>query len=364
MTNQQRAWAWAIGLVVFLLLLYLLRGVMLPFVAGMAVAYFLDPACDWLEEKGSSRIIATVFITAGFFLLAALLLILLAPLAFGQIVDLFEKIPDYAVAVREKVAPLLALLEPYIGRDGVTELLEILKASTGDAVKWLARLAGGMVTQIEALANLLSLLLITPIVAFYLLRDWDHLVARVDGLLPRGHVETIRQQFREIDRTLAGFVRGQVTVCVTLGCFYGIGLSLVGLDFGFIIGFATGVVSFVPFFGMLAGFVVGMGLALAQFDGWLSVGLVAAVFLVGQIIEGNFLTPKLVGERVGLHAVWVIFGLLAGGALFGFVGVLLAVPAAAVIGVLVRFGTARYLDSPLYLAGGAPPDGDGGEGDA
>ncbi len=367
MTNQQRAWAWAIGLMVSLLLLYLLRGVMLPFVAGMAVAYFLDPACDWLEEKGSSRMVATSFITAGFFLLAMLLLVLLAPLAFGQVLELVEKIPDYARVVPDKIAPLLERLGPYIGEDGVAELLGALKASTGDAVKWLARLAGGMVTQIEALANLLSLLLITPIVSFYLLRDWDHLVAKVDSWLPRGHVATIRQQFSEIDRTLAGFVRGQVTVCVILGCFYGIGLSLVGLDFGFIIGFGTGLVSFVPFFGMLVGFVVGMGLAIAQFDSWLWVGLVAAVFVVGQIMEGNFLTPKLVGERVGLHAVWVIFGLLAGGTLFGFVGVLLAVPAAAVIGVLVRFGMGRYLESPLYLAGAPPPDigdSDSGEGGA
>ena len=362
MTTQQRAWAWAIGLAVFLLLLYLLRGVMLPFVAGMAVAYFLDPACDWLEEKGSSRIIATTFITAGFFLVASLLMILLAPMVFGQLVELFEKIPDYAAAVREKIKPLLAWLEPYIGKDGVAELLQALKASTGDAVKWLARLAGGMVNQLEALANLLSLLLITPIVSFYLLRDWDGLVAKVDSWLPRAHVETIREQFREIDRTLSGFVRGQVTVCLILGSFYGIGLTLVGLDFGFIIGLATGLISFVPFFGMLVGFVVGMGLAVAQFDSWTSIGMVAVVFAVGQMIEGNFLTPKMVGERVGLPAVWVIFALLACGVLFGFVGVLLAVPLAAVLGVLVRFGIGRYLESPLYLGGGPPPDGDRGDG--
>jgi len=364
MTNQQRAWTWVIGLGVFLLLLFLLRGVMLPFVAGMAVAYFLDPACDWLEKKGSSRMVATTFITALFFLMSMLLLIMVAPLAYGQLVELFEKVPGYVVAVREKIAPLLVGLEPYIGDTGVLELHQTLAASTGDAVKWLARVAGGLVTQLEALANLVSLLVITPIVSFYFLRDWDHLVAKVDSWLPRAHVETIRGQFREIDRTLAGFVRGQVTVCLILGCFYGIGLSLVGLDFGFIIGFGTGLVSFVPFFGMLIGFVVGLALAVAQFDSWLSVGLVAAVFMVGQVIEGNFLTPKMVGERVGLHAVWVIFALLAGGALFGFVGILLAVPAAAVVGVLVRFGMGHYLNSALYLANGPPPDGNDREGGA
>lgn len=362
MTTQQRALAWIGGLAIFLLLFYQLRGVMLPFVAGMGVAYFLDPACDWLEAKGCSRTLATVIITAVFFVVAILLVGLLVPLLYSQLFELFQKAPAYSLAVREKIAPLLKSLEPYIGNGGVADLRDTFASSTGDAVKWLARFAGGLVTQLEALANLISLLVITPIVSFYLLRDWDRLVEKVDSLLPRDHVETIRTQFHEIDRTLAGFVRGQVTVCVTLGLFYGAGLTLVGLDFGFIVGFATGVVSFVPFFGMLIGFVVGMGLAIAQFDTWLHVGLVAVVFMVGQMLEGNFLTPKLVGERVGLHAVWVIFALLAGGALFGFVGVLLAVPTAAVVGVLVRFAIARYLQSPLYLAGGGPSGGEGGDG--
>lgn len=307
---------------------------------------------------------ATSFITAAFFLLAVLLIILLAPFVFGQIVDLLNTITQYVAAMPAKISPLVERLKPYIGEEGVSEILGWFKSSMGDAVKWLGRVAGGLITQLEALANLLSLLLITPVVSFYLLRDWDHLVAKVDSWLPRAHVETIREQFREIDKTLAGFVRGQVTVCIILGLFYGIGLSLVGLEFGFIVGFATGLISFVPFFGMLVGFVVGMGLALAQFDSWIHIGLVAGVFMAGQVIEGNFLTPKMVGKRVGLHAVWVIFALLACGALFGFVGVLLAVPLAAVIGVLVRFGVARYLESPLYLADERPGDGGGGKGKA
>lgn len=361
MTYQQKAWTWVVGLAAFLLLLYLLRGVMLPFVAGMAVAYFLDPACDWLEEKGSSRTVATTFITGGFFFLALAVFVLLAPLAYSQIVDLVAKVPDYAKMLPEKIGPLLERLGPYVGASDIAELRDTLKASAADMVRWVGRFAGGLVTQLEALANLVSLLIITPIVSFYLLRDWDHLVEKVDNLLPRAHVETIRAQFSEIDRTLAGFVRGQVSVCLMLGLFYGIGLTLVGLDFGFIIGLGTGIVSFVPFFGMLVGFVVGMGLALVQFDSWTSIGLVAGVFMIGQVIEGNFLTPKLVGGRVGLHAVWVIFALLAGGALFGFLGVLLAVPVAAVVGVLVRFGIDRYLQSSLYLADDSSAAGDSGD---
>lgn len=364
MTAQQRAWSWGIGLAVFLVLLYLLRGVMLPFVAGMAVAYFLDPACDWLEEKGSSRLFATGIITAGFFLVALLLLVLTAPLLYGQLVALLQSLPEFFREIVNKIRPLLDALGPYIGADS-TNIGDKMSAYVADALKWIARILLGVLAQLEALANLLSLLIITPIVSFYLLHDWDHIVARVDKLLPRAHAETIREQLRLIDQTLAGFLRGQVTVCLILGAFYGIALSIVGLPFGFVIGLATGLISFVPFFGMLLGFVIGMAVAVASFDTLLPVGLVAGIFAVGQIVEGNFLTPKMVGERVGLHPVWVIFGLLAGGALFGFIGVLLAVPMAAVIGVLVRFAVARYLESPLYLHGApeepGPAEGDGDE---
>ncbi len=346
MTAQQRALAWAAGLALFLLVVFALRGVLLPFVAGMAVAYFLDPACDWLEEKGCSRTVATSIITVGFFLIAGALLVLIAPLVFGQIVAFFDKLPDYVDAIRVKAAPLVDLLKPYLGDFG---------EFAGDAARWLVTVIGKLLARLDALASLVSLIVITPIVSFYLLRDWDRIVAKVDNWLPRGHAATIRQQLVLIDGTLAGFVRGQVIVCLSLGLFYGIALTAVGLDFGFIIGFTTGLISFVPYFGMLLGFIAGMALAIAQFDSGTQIILVAAVFAVGQVMEGNFLTPKLVGERVGLHAVWIIFALLAGGTLFGFVGILLAVPVAAVIGVLARFGVERYLQSPLYLAG-APPE--------
>jgi predicted PurR-regulated permease PerM len=199
-----------------------------------------------------------------------------------------------------------------------------------------------------ALFQLISLVVITPLVSFYLLRDWDRIVERIDAYLPRGSAPAIHDQFGKIDRTLAGFIRGQATVCLILGAFYAVGLSLVGLEFGLLIGLGTGLISFIPYFGMMVGLAVGISVALAQFSGLGSVALVAAVFAVGQVAEGNFLTPKLVGDRVGLHPVWVIFALLAGGTLFGFTGILLAVPAAAVIGVLVRFTLESYRDSRLY----------------
>jgi len=361
MTAQQRAWSWGIGLAVFIGLFYLLRGVMLPFVAGMAVAYFLDPACDWLERRGASRTLATVIISVLFFLLVALTVILLVPLAYGQLVDLLQKFPGYLSALREKLVPLIAGLEPLIGKEGIAQLRGTLAEHGGDAIRWLGQMMGGLLARVETVFNLFSLLVITPIVSFYLLRDWDRLVAKIDSWLPRAHADTIREQFRKIDETLAGFVRGQVTVCLLLGLFYGLGLTLVGLESGFIVGFATGLVSFVPYFGMLIGFAVGIVIAVVQFGDAVSIGMVAAVFLVGQFIEGNFVTPNLVGERIGLHPVWVIFALLAGGALFGFVGVLLAVPTAAVIGVLLRFSIDEYLHSPLYLHDAPDDSGSGGE---
>jgi predicted PurR-regulated permease PerM len=188
---------------------------------------------------------------------------------------------------------------------------------------------------------------------FYLLRDWDQIVSVVDGWLPQRRAQIIRAQVLEINSVLSAFVRGQFTVCVLLGVFYAAGLSLIGLDFGIVIGLVTGIISFVPYFGMLFGFVIGVGVAIASFVEWEPVILVAALFFIGQFLESNFITPKLVGNKIGLHPVWMIISLLAGGAILGFIGVLLSIPLAAVIGVLLRFGIAQYKTSDLYLHRGS-----------
>ena len=199
-----------------------------------------------------------------------------------------------------------------------------------------------------AFINIISLILITPIVAFYLLRDWDKVVAHIDALLPRKRAETIRQQLVIIDNTLAGFVRGQLNVCILLGIYYAIFLTILGLNFGFVIGLATGFLVIFPYVGLLVGMAAGITVAFFQFGEMSQVLMVLGVFISGQVIEGNFVTPKLVGDKVGLHPVWIIFAMLAGGALFGFVGVLLAVPMAAVIGVLIRFGLGEYQKSSYF----------------
>lgn len=353
MSRSRQIRFWLIGLAVFVAALWVLREVLLPFVAGMAVAYFLDPVADRLEKWGLSRLMAVVVITAGFVLSLVAALLLLVPLLQAQVTAFIIRLPGYIEMLREVAEPLLAEIKQRLPADQVATLQESAGGYAGKALEFVGSVLKGLLTGGFALLNLLSLLFITPVVAFYQLRDWDRMVAKVDGWLPRDHADTIRDRFREIDAILAGFVRGQASVCLVLGAFYAIGLTLVGLDLGLLVGLAAGVLSFIPYLGTITGFVVGIGLALAQFDTYLPVGLVVAVFVAGQLLEGNYLTPKLVGDRIGLHPVWVIFALLAGGALFGFVGLLLAVPVAAVIGVLVRFFLGQYLRSPLYTGHGA-----------
>ena len=357
MTTQQKTWSWVAGLIVFVAALYLLRTILLPFVAAMAVAYFLDPVCDWLEERKLSRTAATGLVTAIFFIIVILLSAAIAPLVFGQIAEFVAKIPTYMAAIEVKIRPLLELVAAQLDENEIRDVGKSATQYAGTVLSWGARAVGEVLGGLGAVANILSLAIITPIIAFYLLRDWDRMVERIDSWLPRAQAKTIRGLVKEVDQILAGFARGQAMVCMILGLMYGIGLTVVGLDFGFIVGLFTGLVSFIPYFGMLIGFVLGFGIALAQFDGLVPLLMVGAVFAVGQIVEGNFLTPKLVGGRVKLHEVWIIFALMAGGTLFGFLGILLAVPVAAVVGVLARFGIAQYLNSALY-SHGAPPDGD------
>lgn len=350
MNGNSRARFWLIGFVLFMVALYLLSEILLPFVAGMILAYLLDPLADWMERHRFPRWVAAGLIT----LLAAAAVItaflLLVPLLQAQLVDLAQKLPGYLDMLRDRAVALLAAVQAELSPEEIAALKERIGGIAGpNALAWIGGLLGKLWGGGVALLNLLSLLVITPIVMFYLLRDWDEIVKAVDGWLPRPNAPVIREQVREIDAVLSAFLRGQFSVCLMLGAFYAIGLTVIGLDFGLIIGFMTGLISFVPYFGMLIGFAAGLGVAVAQFGSWEPVAMVAGVFVVGQFLEGNFITPKLVGDKVGLHPVWIIFALLAAGVLFGFTGILLAVPLAAVIGVLSRFALQRYRASKAFL---------------
>ena len=348
MTQAQRIRFWLAGLAAFLVALWVLKPMLLPFVAGLVIAYFLDPVADRLEAAGLSRTMATAVVTGIFFVVLFGSLVVIVPVIEHQVVEFAHRVPGYVDALSAKLQPVIIELKRKLSAGDIQKL----KSSAGDYAGTAAGFALDMVRRVLsgglALINLLSLLFITPIVVFYLLHDWDKIVAKVDHWLPRDHAQTIRAQIKEIDRTISGFVRGQATVCLSLAVFYGLALTLVGLDLGLVIGIGAGLFSFVPYLGALSGFAAGIGLGFAQTQSFELPAMVAGVFAVGQVLEGNFLTPKLVGGKVGLHPVWIIFALLAFGTLFGFVGLLLAVPLAAVIGVLVRFAMSRYLDSRLY----------------
>lgn len=339
---------WLIGFALFALTLWVLADMLLPFVAGLAIAYFLDPSVDRLERAGLPRWAGAGVVLLSFVLVAFSVALLLLPLVQAQASLLIDTLPHYAQVLRERVQPAIEDLVHRLSPADVERLRTAAGEYAGEAVGWVGRVLRGILSGGLALFDVFSVLFITPVVAFYLLRDWDKLVARVDGWAPRPHLSTIRAQALEVNRTLAGFVRGQALVCLVLGVFYAVGLSAAGLNFGLVVGLLAGLLSFIPFVGTLFGFVTSTGLALLQFDSAWRVGIVVAIFVIGQMVEGNVLTPKLVGDKVGLHPVWVMFALLAGGSLFGFVGVLLAVPVAAVIGVLTRFALGRYLASDYY----------------
>lgn len=355
MSMRQQLLAWIGIFAAIITLLILLSNVLLPFVAGMGVAYFLDPVADRLERRGMSRTWATLLIMFVFFLVAILSITLLVPVVMNQLESFVDRMPQLLQAFNDRLLPYAQEVAGRFNIDLRGNVQEALESNKAQAMKVVGDVVNGLLGGGWAVFNMLSLLVITPVVGFYLLRDWDHMMARVDAYLPRDHAEIIREQAREIDRVLAGFVRGQILVCLFLATFYGLGLSLLGLQFGLFIGIMAGMLSFIPYIGSLLGFVVSVGVALAQFwPDYLWIGLVAGVFGLGQFIEGNFLQPKLVGERVGLHPVWVIFALLAGGTLFGFVGILIAVPLFAIIGVLMRFAFVRYRESWLYRPGEPP----------
>ncbi|OCP36620.1 AI-2E family transporter [Ensifer sp. LC163] len=346
---QRQVIFWLLVLAAFIAFLMVFSSILLPFLAGMALAYFLDPVADRLERLGLSRLMATVVILIGFVVLFALSLMIIIPVIFTQAADFIQKMPGYIAKLQALLTDSQSTLLP----DWLADQMTAIKQNSAKLLEQGASFLGTLFQQLwnsgMALLDILSLFVITPVVAFYLLLDWDRMVDRVDSWVPRDYVGVVRQIARDMNTTIAGFVRGQGSLCLILGLYYGIGLSLVGLNFGLLIGLFAGMISFIPYVGSLVGLVLAVGVALVQFwPDYLWIGLVAAIFFSGQFLEGNILQPKLVGKSVGLHPVWLMFALLAFGALFGFVGLLVAVPAAAAIGVLVRFGIQRYLDSDLY----------------
>lgn len=360
MTLQRQILIWAGLLVLVLYLLVTLSSVMLPFEAGLILGYLLDPLAARLERLGIRRLGATLLLLALSILIVVLIALMLVPVLVTQFSALMANLPDFAIRLQGLVtAEGNKLISAYggdalkrLGLDnGLTpsDLQNSIGTVVGQGSSYLLAFLRSLWSGGTALINLLSLILITPVVAFYILLDWKSMVAAVDGWVPLAHREDVRVIARDIDAAFAGFVRGQSLVCLFLALWYGIGLTVVGLNFGFLIGLTGGLLSFIPYVGSLAVLLFATAVALVQsWPDWTMVALTVAVVVTGQFLEGNILSPNLVGASVGLHPVWVMFALLAFGALFGFTGLIMAVPLAAAAGVLLRFALRKYLSSPLY----------------
>lgn len=335
---------WGIAAAMFFVILWFLGDVILPFVLGGAIAYFLDPVADRLEKTGFSRAIAVTIIT----LVAILIFVVMALMVIPTLVEQTANLVNIAPKLFNDLQAFLTERFPQIVDEESTLRKSLI--SVGQTIQDRGgQLIESIVSSAASIINVVVLLVIVPVVAFYLLYDWDRMIGEIDRLLPRDHAPIIRRLAGEIDATLASFIRGMGTVCLVLGTYYAVALMLVGLQFGLVVGAFAGLITFIPYVGALVGGALAIGLAMFQFWGdWISIGLVAGIFVLGQVMEGNVLTPKLVGSSVGLHPVWLIFALSVFGALFGFVGMLVAVPVAAAIGVLARFATTQYMDSRLY----------------
>jgi predicted PurR-regulated permease PerM len=340
---------WLLILAALLAILWLFRPVMLPFLAGLTIAYFLEPAVTFLEKHKVPRMWGALVVLCGFLFVVASIFVLVWPMIDDQIAALINAMPEYTVKVREHYLPWARHWLSRFSPEDVKKISDAATQSTGEAVGLVGQAVKSIVSGGFALIDAFALSILTSVTAFFVLRDWKKLTGTVDRLIPRKPYAVIREQISEIDRTLSGFMRGQAFVCVILGIFYSAGLALNGLQYGATIGIIAGILTIIPFVGTIFGWVMSFILAVAQFEGdWLRIGLVAAVFLVGNFLESYVLTPRLVGKRVGLHPVWILFALIAGIKLMGFTGALIAVPSAAVIGVLVRFGARLYKSSPIY----------------
>lgn len=336
---------WGIALAILFVLLWTLGDVILPFLVGGALAYFLDPIADRLQRAGMGRVAATTVISLVVLLILLAMMLAVIPTLINQLTQLLASAPDIFRRLQMFINEQFPDLgnEQSIVRQTLSQIGDTLRAKGPEMINTVIGSAVGVIDTV-------LFVVIVPVVAFYMLLDWDRMVQRIDELLPRDHAPTVRYLAAEIDRVLAAFVRGQLTVCLFVGAFYSICLAMAGLQFGLIVGAIAGAITFIPYVGSIVGGALAIGLALVQFWGdWFSIGLIAAIFALGQFLEGNVVTPRLVGNSVGLHPVWLLFALSAFGALFGFAGMLIAVPVAAAIGVLVRYGSGRYTQSRLYL---------------
>ncbi len=357
---ERQAAIWGLVLIALMGVLSTLGSTIAPFACGLALGYLLNPVVNYLHRFGLGRLASAVVILLVFMLALTLLAVTVAPVLAHQLADFSSKLPQYVTTLQDLAVKESASLEARYGGEFLRPLglgdrftPEQIQKSISNLINqsgaWLLSGVQKLALGGAALLSFLTFLIVTPVVAFYLLVDWHRMLDTVDSWLPLDHRDDLRQIAREIDGALAGFLRGQSLVCVFLGCWYGLGLTFVGLDFGLLIGVLGGVLGFIPYVGSFTVLVLSLGVAIVQ--GWPSFTMFLLAFAVvgaGQFLEGYVISPKLIGESIGLHPVWLIFALFAFGALYGFTGLIVAVPAAAAIGVIVRHLLRLYRRSAFY----------------
>lgn len=325
--------------------IYLIRSILSPFIFSLVAAYFLHPLVDFLCKKKISRLNASLLIIGIFFIVFIAIIILVLPIIYEQLEALILALPQYFQVIVSELYPKWVAFMDSAGIKVNKDFLQVVDNANLD-VKILDFIKNFLLHAFSssvAFVNVLSLIFITPILIFYLIKDWDLLSQKVYSYLPSKFASSVKKIMKQIDQALAGFVRGQISVCLVLGFIYSVLLTIAGLDFGFLIGIITGFLTFVPYIGALTGFVAAILVAFFQWGfSFVDLATITAVFIFGQLLESNYLTPKLVGKNIGLHPVWIVFGLFVFGALFGFIGVLFATPLTAICGVLIRHLSYQY----------------------
>lgn len=327
----------------------LFSSILMPFVIAAGLAYFMDPMVVRMHKAGIPRSIGALFLLLAFGTLAALFALLLYPIISAQAAAFIKNLPTYIQNIQGDLAHLLQELQRRLPHGLQGKLQDLATNQLGEVVSYVGKTATSLIGGGYAVVNVVTLLILTPIITFYFLRDWPRIIQHIDRLLPRPFEGLIRAQAIEVDKILSAWIRGQAICCLALAAIYAIGLTIIGLDLGLIVGLTAGLISFIPYVGTILGGLAAILLSLSQDQGWHGVIAVLIVFTIGQCLNDYAIQPRLLGDRVGLSAVWVIFSLFAGGAAFGFLGIMLAVPVAATIGVILRFWLRRYLQSPLYL---------------
>ncbi len=341
---------WTAALAGILFLIWLFKAMLLPFVLGGAIAYLLNPLVNRLVRLGTKRRVVVLGILGCFLTILITLLAVILPILVREAAGFIDAAPEYAHKIWLMAEPHIVWIQEKIGQQiTADQIQEAMKENIGKALQVGKGVLGGLTTGGLAIVDFLTTILITPVVAYFLMKEWPRVTSYIKDLLPKAHIETITNLTGQIDKKISGFVRGQIMVCFCLGLVYAIALSFAGLNYGFLIGLGTGILSIIPFVGSGLGFITSLVVAYLQTGGDLAfVGIIAAIFLIGQFVEGNVITPKLLGDSVGLHPLWIIFSLMAGGSLLGLLGMFLSIPVAASIGVLAGFMIEQYKNSAYY----------------